>query len=215
MYNSPHRLTRPLKRVGRRGEGRFEEIGWDTALDEVAERLRGVRERYGARALAIYTGTRSSWLNKAGGASLFAELYGTPNQEGTAPLCASAAAQAFNVTQGFAPGGNSFTDTDLGTADYYLFVGDNMAETRPVYFGLIHDCRINRGARIVVIDPRQSATAAKADEWIQIRPGTDMALALGMMFGCNSETDVSRGALAGEGDDIVRDGDFSTIGVGE
>lgn len=182
MYNSPDRLTQPLKRVGKRGEGRFEPIDWDTALDEVAERLKSVRERWDARALAIFTGTRSSWLNKAGGAALFAELYGTPNQEGTAPLCASAAAQAFRVTQGAAPGGNSFTETDLGSADYYLFVGDNMAETRPVYFGLIHDCRIANGARMVAVDPRQSATAAKADEWIEIRPGTDMALALGMMF---------------------------------
>ena len=182
MYNSPDRLTQPLKRVGRRGEGKFEPIEWDTALDEVAERLRAVRDRHGARALAMYTGTRSSWMNKAGGAALFAELFGTPNHEGTAPLCASAAAQAFNVTQGFSPGANSFTETDLGASDYYLFVGDNMAETRPVYFGLIHDCRIRNGARMVAVDPRQSATAAKADEWLQIRPGTDMALALAMMF---------------------------------
>ncbi len=182
MYNSPDRLTEPLRRVGARGEGRFQPVDWDTALDEIAQRLQGIRERYGARALAIYTGTRSSWLNKAGAAALFAELFGTPNQEGTAPLCASAAAQAFRVTQGSAPGGNSYTETDLGSADYYLFVGDNMAETRPVYFGLIHDCRLRHGARMVAVDPRQSATAAKADEWIAIRPGTDMALALGMMF---------------------------------
>ncbi len=182
MYNSPDRLTHPLKRVGKRGEGRFKPINWDTALDEIAERLKTVREQYGARALAIYTGTRSSWLNKAGSASLFAELFGTPNQEGTAPLCATAAAQAFRTTQGFAPGANSFTETDLGSAEFYLYVGDNMAETRPVYFGLIHDCRIKNGARMVAVDPRQSATAAKADEWIPIRPGTDMALALGMMF---------------------------------
>ncbi|MFQ6021876.1 MAG: molybdopterin-dependent oxidoreductase [Acidiferrobacterales bacterium] len=182
MYYSPDRLTRPLKRVGPRGEDRFEPIDWDQALDEVADRLKRVRERYGSKALAIFTGTRSSWMNKAGGAALFAELFGTPNQEGTAPLCASAASQAFMVTQGCGPGGNSFTETDLGSATYYLLVGDNMAETRPVYFGLIHDCRINNGARMVVVDPRQSATAAKADEWIAIRPGTDMALALGMMF---------------------------------
>ncbi len=57
-----------------------------------------------------------------------------------------------------------------------------MADTRLVYFGFIHDCRITNGARMVAVDPRQSATAAKADEWIEIRPGTDMALALGMMF---------------------------------
>ena len=182
MYNSPDRLVKPLRRIGPRGEGRFEPVEWDTALDEVAERLRSVRDRYGARALAMYTGTRSGWLNKAGAAALFAELYGTPNHEGTAPLCAAAAAQAFNITQGFSPGANSFTESDLGAADYYLFAGDNMAETRPVYFGLIHDCRIRNGARMVAVDPRQSATAAKADEWLPIRPGTDMALALGMMF---------------------------------
>ena len=182
MYNSPDRLVKPLRRTGPRGEGRFEPIEWHTALDEVAERLQSIRDRHGARALAMYTGTRSGWMNKAGGAALFAELYGTPNHEGTAPLCASAAAQAFHVTQGFSPGANSFTESDLGSAEYYLFVGDNMAETRPVYFGLIHDCRIRNGARMVVVDPRQSATAAKADEWLPIRPGTDMALALGMMF---------------------------------
>jgi anaerobic selenocysteine-containing dehydrogenase len=181
MYNSPDRLTQPLRRIGERGEGKFAPISWDEALDEVAERLKAIRDRYGPQAVAIFTGTRSSWMNKAGGAALFAELFGTPNQEGTAPLCASAASQSYLVTQGFAPGANSFTETDLGSAAFYLFVGDNMAETRPVYFGLIHDCRLRNGARMVVVDPRQSATAAKADEWIPIRPGTDMALALGMM----------------------------------
>lgn len=182
MYNSPERLTRPLKRIGKRGEGRFEPIEWDTALDEIAARLKAIRSQYGARSLAIYAGTRSGWLNKAGAATLFAQMFGTPNKEGTAPLCAAAASRSFMVTQGAAPGGNSFTESDLGAAEFYLFVGDNMAETRPVYFGLINDCRHRNGARMVAVDPRQSATAAKADEWIAIRPGTDMALALGMMF---------------------------------
>jgi len=180
-YYSPDRLTHPLKRVGARGEGKFEPIGWDQALDEVAEKLKAIRERWDARSLAIFTGTRSGWINKMGSASLFAELFGTPNQESTAPMCSAAAGTAFKVTQGAAPGGNCYTEEDLGSADFYLFVGDNMAETRPVYFGLVNDCRIRNGARMVVVDPRQSATAAKADEWIPCRPGTDMALALGMM----------------------------------
>jgi len=153
----------------------------------VAARLRPIREAHGPEALAIFTGTRSSWMNKRGAAQLFAQLWGTPNQQGTDPLCASAASVAFGITQGFSPGGNSFTETDLGSADYYLFVGDNMAETRPVYFGLIHDCRVRNGAPMVCVDPRMSATAAKADRWIPIRPGTDMALALGMMHHILSE----------------------------
>lgn len=181
-YYSPDRLTRPLKRVGARGEGKFEPIGWDQALDEVAEKLKAIRDRWDARSLAVFTGTRSGWINKMGAASLFAELFGTPNQESTAPMCSAAAGTAFKVTQGAAPGGNCYTEEDLGSADFYLFVGDNMAETRPVYFGLVNDCRIRNGARMVVVDPRQSATAAKADEWIPCRPGTDMALALGMMY---------------------------------
>lgn len=180
-YYSPERLVRPMRRVGARGGGRLKPIDWETGLDEVAERLQAIRSRYGARAVAMYTGTRSGWINKAGAAALFAELFGTPNHEGTAPLCASAASQSLLTTQGFTPGANSFTENDLGTATFYLFVGDNMAETRPVYFGLVNDCRIRNGARMVVVDPRQSATAAKADEWICCRPGTDMALALGMM----------------------------------
>jgi len=200
-YYSPDRLVQPMRRVGPRGGGRLEPIEWDAGLDEVAERLKDIRTRYGARSVAMYTGTRSGWMNKAGSAALFAELFGTPNHEGTAPLCASAASQSLLVTQGSAPGGNSFTETDLGSASFYLFVGDNMAETRPVYFGLINDCRTRNGARMVVVDPRQSATAAKADEWIACRPGTDMALALGMMHHLiernRIDTEFLRGRVAG------------------
>ena len=62
----------------------------------------------------------------------------------------------------------------------YLYIGDNQAETRPVYFGMVNDWRIRNGAKMVVVDPRLTVTASKADRWLAIRPGTDMALALAM-----------------------------------
>jgi anaerobic selenocysteine-containing dehydrogenase len=62
-----------------------------------------------------------------------------------------------------------------------MFLGDNMAETRPVNFGQLNERRLRRNARMVVLDPRRTATAQKADEWLPIRPGTDLAFALGCL----------------------------------
>jgi anaerobic selenocysteine-containing dehydrogenase/Fe-S-cluster-containing dehydrogenase component len=180
MYHSEHRLTRPLKRVGKRGEGRFEPIGWDQALDEIADKLRGVREKWGAEALAMFVGTRAGLITKNGYARLFSQMWGTPNFEGTDPFCASGKSIAYELTQGVIGSGNSYTPGDMGTAEMYLYIGDNQAETRPVYFGMINDWRIKNRARMVVVDPRRTVTASKADKWLPIRPGTDMALALAM-----------------------------------
>ena len=181
QFYSPHRLLYPMKRSGRRGEGKFRRIGWDEALDEVAAKLKEVKQRYGPEALAIYTGTRAGFLTQQGSAPIFADMFGTPNREGTGPFCGSATNLALPVTQGTKGPGNSYTPDDVGSAQFYLFVGDNMAETRPVYFGILNDCRLKNRARMVVVDPRLSVTASKADEWLPIRPGTDMALALAML----------------------------------
>ena len=59
-------------------------------------------------------------------------------------------------------------------------MGDNQAETRPVYFGMVNDWRVRNGAKLVVVDPRRTVTASKADRWLPIRPGTDMALGLAL-----------------------------------
>ena len=87
MYKNPNRLMKPLKRVGERGEGRFEEITWDQALDEIAEKLTAIRDDYGADSLAIQAGSRTGVLNIMGTVPLFADLWGTNN---VAPLNRSA-----------------------------------------------------------------------------------------------------------------------------
>ena len=180
LYRSEHRLLHPLKRVGERGAARFERIDWDQALDEIAARLERVREAHGPEALALFIGTRTGMLDYLGYTRLFAQLWGTPNHEGTDPFCASGKNVAYELTQGRIGSGNSYTPGDLGSASMYLYLGDNQAETRPVYFGMVNDWRLANGARMVVVDPRLTVTASKADRWLAIRPGTDMALGLAL-----------------------------------
>jgi anaerobic selenocysteine-containing dehydrogenase/Fe-S-cluster-containing dehydrogenase component len=180
MYHSEHRLLYPQKRVGARGEGRFERITWTQALDEIAAKLSAVREQHGPEALAMFIGTRTGILDYRATTKMFAELWGTPNKDGTDPFCASSKNVAFEITQGSIGSGNSYTPCDLGSARLYVYIGDNQAETRPVYFGMINDWRIRNGARMVAVDPRLTATASKADRWLPIRPGTDMALGLAL-----------------------------------
>ncbi|MDE1948038.1 MAG: molybdopterin-dependent oxidoreductase [Burkholderiales bacterium] len=181
LYDHPRRLTHPRKRVGPRGSGRFETISWDQALDEIAARLREVAARDGSEALALHMGTRTGVLNIMGYTRMFAALWGTPNVLTTEPLCDAGKVAALELTLGSTSLGNVYTPEDIGSAGLYVFFGDNQAETRPVNFGLLNDWRLTRGARMVVVDPRLTATAAKADQWLAIRPGTDMALALALI----------------------------------
>ena len=193
FYHNDKRLTRPLKRVGERGDGNFEPISWDQALDEIADRLKAVRADFGPEALALYVGTRTGILTKNAYARLFGQMWGTPNLEGTDPFCAAGKNLTYQITQGNIGSGNSYTEGDMGSAEFYLFLGDNQAETRPVYFGMINDWRLRNKATMVVIDPRLTVTASKADRWLAIRPGTDMALGLAMVHHILSEGLEDRG----------------------
>ena len=182
LYASKERLTHPLKRVGARGENRFEAVSWETALDEIAARLVALEQSDGPESLGIFSGTRTGTLTNRGYIKLFSQMYGTPNVESTEPFCSSGKNMAFAMTQGIGGSGNSYTENDLGAAELYVYFGDNQAETRPVHFGMINDWRLQRGAEMVVIDPRETVTATKADQYFAIRPGTDMALAHALSF---------------------------------
>ena len=181
LYGNPERLTTPLKRVGQRGSGEFEAISWSQALDEIARKLRQIRTNNGAHALAIQAGSRTGVLNILGTVPMFAELWGTANVASTGTFCDQSKVVALQVTQGSTMLANVYTADDIGSAALYLYGGDNQAETRPVNFGLLNDWRIKNAAKMVVVDPRLSATASKADLWLGIRPGTDMALGLALI----------------------------------
>ncbi|MEZ5726600.1 MAG: molybdopterin-dependent oxidoreductase [Burkholderiaceae bacterium] len=180
LHNSPDRLTTPLKRVGKRGEGKFEPISWAQALDEIADKLRGIRDQYGPEALGVFAGTRTGTLSRRGYIRVFMQMWGSPNYADTEPFCSEAKSVAFDTMLGANGSGNSYTQADLGSAALYVYFGDNQAESRPVHFGMINDWRLKNGARMVVVDPRMTVTASKADRWLPIRAGTDMALALAL-----------------------------------
>ena len=181
MYNNPHRLLRPLKRIGKRGSDKFITISWDQALTEIAAKLIRVREQHGSEALAIQSGSRTGVLNVIGIIPLFSGLWGTDNVATTEPYCSLGRSMALNLTQGSGVMPNTYTEDDIGQAEAYVYIGDNQAETRPVNFGMVNDWRIKNQATMIVVDPRLTATASKADKWLPIRSGTDMALGLGII----------------------------------
>ena len=182
LYSSKDRLTKPLKRVGRRGDNDFEPISWDQALDEIASKMLSIKETNGSEAIGLFSGTRTGTLTNRGYIRMFSKLWGTPNFVTTEPFCSSGKNLAYSMTQGYGGPGNTYTENDMGSAALHIYWGDNQAETRPVHFGMINDWRLKKGARMIVIDPRKTVTASKADWHIPIRPGGDMALALAVIY---------------------------------
>ncbi|QIE48188.1 molybdopterin-dependent oxidoreductase (plasmid) [Pseudohalocynthiibacter aestuariivivens] len=181
LYDNPNRLLKPLKRVGARGSGKFREISWNEALEEIAAKLLEIRVAHGPESLAIQAGSRTGVLNIMGAVPLFADLWGTDNVAATEPFCDLGKSVSLELTQGSTMLANVYTSEDIGSAKLYVYIGDNQAETRPVNFGLVNNWRLANKAKMVVVDPRQTVTASKADDWLAIRPGTDMALGLAMI----------------------------------
>ncbi len=183
------RLTTPLRRVGgAKGstESKFEPVSWDVALDIVADRLLALRDTGEARAIANKTSGRLM----RGTGSLVHRLFtmlGSPNDTDVGPVCNDSGGDALGVTFGLPNFTNGYGvdpatgREDLGAASFFLFVGTNQAECHPVTFAHLLRCRQRTGAKLVVVDPRRTPTSHQADDWVGLKPGTDMALVLGML----------------------------------
>ena len=182
LYSSEKRLTQPLKRIGTRGENKFKPVSWKQALDEISTKLAAIKSNFGSESLGLFSGTRTGTLTNRGYIRMFAKLWGTPNFVTTEPFCSSGKNLAYSMTQGYGGPGNTYTEEDMGSASLHIYWGDNQAETRPVHFGMINEWRLKRGAEMIVIDPRKTVTASKADWHIPIRPGGDMALSLSIAY---------------------------------
>jgi len=175
VYN-PERILYPLKRDGAKGEGRFKRVSWDEALDEVATRLRSVVDEHGAEAILPYS--YAGTMGIAQGWSLdqrFFSRLGATKLERT--ICGDTAWAGLAATLGT---GTGILPEDLLHSRFILIWGGNPVVTNPHGWALIEQARA-AGARVVVIDPLRSLTAARADWHLRPRPGTDPALALGMM----------------------------------
>ena len=168
----PNRIRYPLKRVGKRGEGKWEKISWKQAFDEIAEKLREIREKYGSEALATTIGTYRTCLEYW---ARFLNLYGTPNNAGQSQICFGPRSVVANVVCGMFPHYSVSPKTRC-----IVLLGIEPSVARPITYNLIREAR-NRGAKLIVVDPRRTLSASQADLWLQIRPGTDCALLLGMI----------------------------------
>lgn len=188
---SRDRLLHPMRRVGPKGSYEFEKITWDEAYESIVERLRSVKAEHGPEAAAVYTGRGSFELAECdiyqpkgvavSSASSVLFPFGSPNTLGVGALCyVSFAMIAPHVTMG---GMLVNMYSDLENAELVVVWGANPAtDSPPLDFSRIMRAR-ERGAEVVVIDPRRTGTAISSGaEWAPIRPGTDGALALGM---CN------------------------------
>jgi anaerobic selenocysteine-containing dehydrogenase len=173
----PDRLLHPLRRVGAKGEGRFERIGWDEALDEIAGRLLAVRDEHGAEAIWPYLGTGTvGWIQGVSGAGkrLWNHL-GTSRHAAT--ICSVAGHAGMRFTTGSAFG---MEPEDLARSRLVLLWGTNTLTSNQHLWPFVQQAR-DAGAHVAVIDPVRTMTARRADEHVALRPGTDGALALGLL----------------------------------
>jgi len=171
------RLTHPMRRVGKKGEGRFERISWDDAIGEVSSRLGEIaRSADGPQAILPYS--YSGTLGLVQGNAMdhrFFHLLGASMLDRT--ICSMAGTVGMRMTVGASIGADA---EGLPESDLVVLWGTNTLTSNPHLWPFVLQARA-RGARIIAIDPLRTRTADQCDEWIPINPGTDAALALGLM----------------------------------
>ncbi len=187
---SEHRLRYPLRRVGPKGTYEFKRITWGEAYDVIVENLSGIKRESGPEAVAIYTGRGAFELSlcdmyqpkgvAVSSASNILFPFGSPNTMGVGALCyVSFAVIAPHVTMGRMLINTFF---DIENAEMLVVWGANPATDSPPLDMHRLEAAAKRGAQVVVIDPRRTETAQRTNaQWVPIRPGTDGALALGMI----------------------------------
>jgi anaerobic selenocysteine-containing dehydrogenase len=174
--HAPDRLTQPLLRVGAKGDGCFEQISWEAAIELVAQRLDETIARHGAHAvLPYYSGGTLGKLQCFLMAERLFDHLGTRHPVDT--ICSAGATAGFEPTLGGAVG---FDPEDLVHARLILLWGTNTLSTNVHQWRFVVEAR-KRGAHVVAIDPLRTATARRCDEHVAPFPGTDGALALGLM----------------------------------
>jgi thiosulfate reductase/polysulfide reductase chain A len=169
----PDRVLTPLIRAGKRGEGLFRKASWEEALDLVASKMTAIKTKYGAEAM-VFSSTHN--LSQP----LFENLlyaFGSPNYGTQRSLCFNAMIVANLMTYGMEEPARIYDDK----LKYILLTGRNLLEA--ISTSETHDliAAIDRGAKVVYLDPRYTKTASKASEWLPIKPGNDLAFHLALL----------------------------------
>jgi anaerobic selenocysteine-containing dehydrogenase len=194
--HNPDRLTTPLLRDGPKGSGRFKAIGWDEALDRVAEAFDAARRRHGPQTIWPYHYGGTMGLVQRDGIERLRALLGTSLQDST--FCVALADAGWKAGVGHKWG---VDPREMMDSDVIVLWGLNAVHTQVNVMTWVAKARKTRNARVVVVDPYRTATAEKADLHLMPRPGTDAALACAVMHVLFRDGLADRAYLARQTDD--------------
>jgi len=187
----PDRLTQPLRRVGAKGAGTFEPIGWDAALDEIAGRFTQATARYGSETVWPYHSGGTMGVIQRWGLDRLRHAFRYSRQKTT--ICVTPAESGWNAGVGRLTG---VDPREMAEADLIVVWGGNPVSTQVTAMAHVTAARKARGAKLVVVDAYRSPTVEAADMALIVRPGTDAALALGVMHVLLRDGLVDRAYLA-------------------
>jgi len=173
FVHGPTRLTVPLKRTGAKGAGDFVEIGWDEALDTVRDRFQAIIARHGAQAILPlnYAGPHGMLAYDSMSLRFFHKLGATLLSR--RPLCGGVKDEGYRSVYGPAPG---MPMQQIPLAKMVVVWGNNVTVSNLHLMTRINAAR-RKGAKLVVVDPKRTKVAERADLWLPVRPGTDVLLA--------------------------------------
>ena len=174
MHENSHRLKTPMKLVN----GKWQQMSWDDAIKEVGDRLLALRKESGPDSV-FWVGSSKHNNEQAYLLRKFVSFWGTNNCDHQARICHSTTVAGVANTWGYGAMTNSYND--MQNTKCAMYIGSNAAEAHPV--SMVHMLHAKEtGARMIVVDPRFTRTAAKADEYVRIRSGTDIPFLFGMLY---------------------------------
>ncbi|HEY78359.1 MAG TPA: molybdopterin-dependent oxidoreductase [Dehalococcoidia bacterium] len=173
MAYHPDRLLYPQKRVGKKGEGKWQRISWDEALDTIATKLMQIKADYGAESIVLSEGTGRDYEPYF---SRYQNLLGTPNLLSAGFVCYVSRIAACRVIAG----DHIVADFDGNPNCVMVWANQVTVTNADEYKGEGLNRALAAGAKLIVVDPRLTYLASRADVWLQLRPGSDAALAYGM-----------------------------------
>ena len=169
-----YRLRTPMKLV----DGKYQKISWDQALDEITAKMKDLRSKYTPDSIFFigsskYNNEQAYLLRK------FVSFYGTNNTDHQARICHSTTVAGVANTWGYGAMTNSYND--MMNSKTALYIGSNAAEAHPV--SMLHMLHAKEnGCKVIVVDPRYTRTAAKSDQYVRIRSGTDIPFLFGVLY---------------------------------
>lgn len=173
-FAHPNRILHPLKRVGERGSGQWEQVSWDEAMSDIGQRLKAIINEHGPEAWAVSTSQWNTGTDHGLGRRVMNNI-GSPNWISGVALCAGNTAAVNRFTYGWFPMG------DFGSTNCIVLMGHNPRRHSwtPIYSAVRRAQA--RGAKLIVTDPRKSSSAERADIWLPLKAGSDAAMIFGWL----------------------------------